>query len=299
MLIPSFPASLPLRSMRISPRQRLSWLWLAALVFVFSASARLFAQAPATSASPAARSGAMHRPGSGVSGYLPEGQVNFLSILPPYPALDSAEDRIDVATLLAWRQPDGSARWRLAEEDANLTYTRFNEAFGLPIDPVSSPLVVHLLDRVEADISSSLNGAKGYYHRPRPYQRFRFDHVCEFAQPPVPDMTKGGNSYPSGHAAFGWAIALTLAQVAPDKAQTVLIRGREYGDSRIVCAAHYPSDVHFAQVLVSAAFGRLQTQPEFLRDLGCARQEYALASHLRAQMSPVCLALKEQVSKGH
>ncbi len=298
MIAPFSPSSQPLRSLRIRLRQLLESLWLAAFVFVLPTPARLFAQAPAAATLPAAHSGAMHRPASGVPGYLSDGQVNFLSILPPYPALDSAEDQVDVATLRAWQQPVDSARWRLAEDDANLVYARFNAAFGLPINAASSPLLVHLLDRVEADITSSLNGAKRYYNRPRPYQRFHFDHVCEFAQPPVPDMTKGGNSYPSGHAAFGWTIALTLAKVAPEEAQTILARGREYSESRIVCAVHYPSDVRAAQILVSDAFGQIQAQPEFKRDLGCAQQEYAFATHARPQMDTACLALKEQLSKG-
>ena len=291
-----FPASS--RLLRTKPHQLFKSFWLAVFFLSLPAPLRLFAQAPSASAPPAARSGAMHRPGSGVPGYLPDGQVNFLSILPPYPAPDSAEDQVDIATLRAWQQPAGSERWHLAEDDTNIVYTRFDAAFGFPIEASSSPLLVHLLDRIEADITSSLNGAKGYYNRPRPYQRFHFDHVCEFAQPPVPDMTRGGNSYPSGHAAFGWAIALTLAEVAPERAQLILARGREYGESRIVCAAHYPSDVYAAQILVSAAFGMVETQPQFKRDLGCAQQEYALATHAHPQIDAACIALKEQLSKG-
>lgn len=239
----------------------------------------------------------MHRPGSGVSGYLPPGQIDFLKTLPPYPSLSSKEDEVDVATLRQWQQPVDSARWRLAEADANLAYSRFDGSFGLPINASSSPLLVHLLDRVEADITAALSGAKRYYNRPRPYQRFHFDHVCEFAQPPEPDMISGGNSYPSGHAAFGWAIALTLADVAPEKAQNNLARGREYSESRIVCAVHYPSDVLAGEILATAVFGRIDSQPEFQRDLSCAQQEYALANHARTLLGSECLALKEQLAQ--
>lgn len=284
---------------RLRPhRLKIERLLPAAFLFTLLAPAWIQAQAPTVAALPAAHNGAIHRQGSSVSGYLSDNEVNFLSILPPYPALDSPEDQIDVATLHAWQQPVNSARWRLAEDDANLLYSRFNAALGIPIDDASSPLLVHLLDRVEADISSALNGAKRYYNRPRPYQRFLFDHVCEFAHPPAPDMTNGGNSYPSGHAAFGWAIALTLAQAAPDKSQAVLARGREYGESRIVCAVHYPSDVYVAQILVSAVFGQVEAQTEFKRDMSCARQEYAIAIHARSQMDSECLALIEQFAKG-
>ena len=279
-----------------SQRPIRSWLLPVVLLSLAFTPTGLLAQAPAAANAPStARNSGMHRPDFTATGYLAGGQLNFLSILPPPPALDSEEDRMDVATLRAWQQTADSARWRLAEEDANLSYSRFSAVLGEPIDAASSPLLVHLLDRVEADITSELNGAKRYYNRPRPYQRFPFEHVCEFAKPPAPDMTKGGNSYPSGHSAFGWAVALTLAQVAPDKSQEVLARSREYGESRIVCVAHYPSDVHASEILVSVAFGQIETRPEFRRDLSCAQQEYASANHSSSRMDSECLVLKNQL----
>jgi acid phosphatase (class A) len=258
------------------------------VLLVFMLGVSLAAQS--TSSSP--------RSSSRATGYLPDGDVNFLQIIPPYPALQSKEDQADVAVLRQWQQPGDSPRWKLAQADAELSYSRFSEAFGSEVSARKAPLLVHLLDRVEAD--TSLRGAKSYYHRPRPYQRFHFDHVCGFAFPPYPEASPSeGNSYPSGHTTFGWSAALVLAQVAPDRAQTILARGIEYGESRIVCAVHYPSDVLAAELFVNAAFGKLSEQPEFKRDLSCAQQEHAVALKTRDQISAECLSLRNQLGKSN
>jgi acid phosphatase (class A) len=251
--------------------------------------------APGSSAMPGPP-GQMHRPGSGATGYLANGELNFLQILPSYPVLQSKEDEVDVAVERQWQQPVDSARWRLAQADADASYSRFAEAFGGEISADKSPLLVHLIDRAQADVSMALGEAKRYYNRPRPYQRFQFDHVCGFATAPAPDASlKGGNSYPSGHSAFGWTTAQVLAAVAPERAQIILARGREYDESRIVCAVHYPSDVMGGEVLSAAVLGKISTQSEFKRDLSCAQQEHAVNMKTSNQLSSECLALKKQV----
>jgi acid phosphatase (class A) len=268
-----------------------------AVLFAFMPGIVLSAQ---NAANPASLSspGAMQRSGFGAAGYLAEGEVNFLQVLPPYPVLQSKEDEVDVAVLQQWQQPDGSPRWQLAQADAVLSYSRFSDSFGSEVSADKTPLLVHLLDRVEADMSATLHEAKSYYHRPRPYQRLQFSHVCGFAHPPVPETSPSeGNSYPSGHATFGWSATLVLAEVAPDRAQTILARGREYGESRLVCAVHYPSDVLAGELLVTATFGRLSAQPEFKRDLSCAQQEHAVVLKTRDSISAECLSLRNQLSK--
>ena len=42
---------------------------------------------------------------------------------------------------------------------------------------------------------------------------------------------------------MGWAWALILSELAPDRADAILARGLAYGESRAVCGVHYASDV--------------------------------------------------------
>jgi acid phosphatase (class A) len=232
------------------------------------------------------------------TGYLEKNDSIYLSLIPPYPVVQSQEDEADLAGIRQWRRSEDSARWQLAKADADVSYGRFAEAFGSAIDRATAPLLVRLLDRVQADLSLPLMTAKKGYNRPRPYQRLQLNPVCGFATPPVAqESPKSGDSYPSGHTTWGWATALILAEVAPKRAQTILVRGREYGESRIVCGVHWPSDVRAGEAFSSAIVGRIHTSAEFRRELGCARQEHEVATKVREQLDPECTALKSELEQ--
>ncbi len=236
-------------------------------------------------------------PGVGVEGFLGKNELSYLPLIPPYPVLQSLADGVDAAIVQQWQSVD-SARWELAKADANVSYDRFSEAFGGKIDSAETPLLVHLLNRVEADSSFMLGSAKKFYNRPRPFQRFQMTRVCGFDSAPVAQASPArGDSYPSGHASFGWSVALVLAEVDPERAQIILARGREYGESRIVCAMHYPSDVQAGEILVSSVVGRLQAVPEFKRELSCAQEEWAVALKTREQLGSECLSLKRELEQ--
>jgi acid phosphatase (class A) len=225
---------------------------------------------------------------SNVIGYLAGREPDFLDILPPYPALDSMQDAADVTTLWQWQHPMAS-RWQSANVDEEMSYKRFSQAFGTDISRTTTPLLIHLLDRAERDVQGVAFDAKSFYNRPRPFQRFQLAHVCGTENPPSPEVPlKGGSSYPSGHTSFAWAAVLILAEVAPERAQQLLARGREYGESRVVCAMHYPSDVIGGQLVATAVVARLHADPEFEKDLGCAKDEHSSALKGSSRFSRSC-----------
>ena len=80
-------------------------------------------------------------------------------------------------------------------------------------------------------------------------------------------------SYPSGHTAVGWAWALILTEIAPDRADEILARGRAFGESRIVCNLHWHSDVVEGRFVGAAAVARLRSDPAFCAELEAARAE--------------------------
>ena len=211
-------------------------------------------------------------------GYLQGDEVTYLAYLSAPPAEGSAEDQLDLAAVKTLQAGASEDRWKQAETDAKYLFPQFEAAFGGPIDRQHSPHLVHLLNEALRDVSLPANAGKGYFARTRPYQRLQLTRTCdEWAGPgPAPPIDPTDrSSYPSGHSAAGWTTALILAQVAPDNASAVLARADDYALSRIICGAHFPTDVQASRMLAAAVVAREATVPAFQRDLACAQAEHA------------------------
>ncbi|MET0183094.1 MAG: phosphatase PAP2 family protein, partial [Caulobacterales bacterium] len=72
--------------------------------------------------------------------------------------------------------------------------------------------------------------------------------------------------------------SLALAEILPSRAQAILERGIDYGQSRIVCGVHYTSDVQAGRLLASATLARLHSDPAFRAALEDARSELVVFS---------------------
>ena len=93
---------------------------------------------------------------------------------------------------------------------------------------------------------------------------------------PEPWLAASG-SYPSGHAALGWAWALVLTEMAPERADAILARGMAYGESRVICGVHYSSDVEAGRLVGAVLVARLKADPAFQADFAVAARELAQA----------------------
>lgn len=208
-------------------------------------------------------------------GYLSvETAPNAAHFLPPPPDKGSLREQDDIAIYRATRALKGSPRWQMAAGDNEIETPRapriFDEALGIHFEPARMPTLALLLGRMLGDLETIQGPAKRGFNRPRPF-------VSEPAATCiVPEKwLAASGSYPSGHAATGWAWALVLAEMAPDRADAVLARGLAYGESRVVCGVHYASDVEAGRLVGAALVARLQADPAFQRDFAIARQELA------------------------
>ena len=81
--------------------------------------------------------------------------------------------------------------------------------------------------------------------------------------------------YPSGHASRGWLIAMILTELAPDRSNALLTRGRDYGESRVICGWHNATSVEAGRVAGAAVFASLHGSADFRADMDAARTELA------------------------
>jgi acid phosphatase (class A) len=120
-----------------------------------------------------------------------------------------------------------------------------------------------------ADAGAATGAAKNRYRHARP---FMLDGRTTCQPEAEEDLRKNG-SYPSGHTSIGWTWAEILAEIAPDKADLVLARGRAFGESRIVCDAHWASDVMEGRIVGAATVVKLHANAEFRADLAKSKTE--------------------------
>ncbi len=213
-----------------------------------------------------------------LAGYLDEASLpNSLALLPPPPAEDSAALALDEEVSRNALRLRGSPRWSMASADAVLSFPQaagtFACALGTPISEEETPHLFLLLRRTLADAGLSTYAAKNHYQRTRPYLVNK-QPTCT---PHEEKHAAKDFSYPSGHSALGWAWALVLAEIAPERADAILARGIAFSESRVVCNVHWQSDVAAGRLMGTATVARLHADSGFQKDLAAAKAEYAVA----------------------
>lgn len=211
-------------------------------------------------------------------GYLsPQERLDSKALLPPPPAAGSPAQAADEEAKQAAAALRGTPRWQWAGKDAELMFPKaagtFSCALGLPIDEGTSPNLTVLLRRALMDAGFGTRDAKHLHQRARPFMA-KSEATCTPDQEPY--LRKDG-SYPSGHAAIGWAWGLILAELAPERADALVQRGYDFGESRRICNVHWASDVAAGRLFGSAVVARLHANMEFAAQLAEAKREVAAA----------------------
>ena len=70
---------------------------------------------------------------------------------------------------------------------------------------------------------------------------------------------------------------MLLSGMAADRATALTAWGLSFGDSRVICRFHYPSDVTAGRLAASALWARLLADPAFKTDLMAATIEVKVA----------------------
>ena len=216
-------------------------------------------------------------PALAADGYLTaETLPDATRIVPPPPAPGTGVAADDKAAFFSSRKLKDTPRWEMATRDAaespEASFIHFACALGVTLDDGTAPALSNLLNRVHKDESAITDPPKEHFGVRRPYVDLPGDICTERNPDKSPSL-----SYPSGHTTLGWATGLILTELAPDRATEILSRARVYGESRVACGVHYPSDIEAGRTNGAALVAALHGNPEFRADLERARGEVAAA----------------------
>jgi acid phosphatase (class A) len=192
-----------------------------------------------------------------------------LAVIPPAPAPTSGVHAADVAISKGPWSAERIAQ--AAADDAVDPWKAFAGVMGADFNAANYPATKALLDQVMAVAGPAIGQTKAATFRPRPFVAMPNHPTCITPT----DYIRTMSAYPSGHATLGWAWGLVLAEIAPAKADALLQRGYDYGQSRIVCGLHWSSDVSASYTLGAAAVARMHGDAGTLALIEAARAEMA------------------------
>lgn len=201
---------------------------------------------------------------------------NSLQLLPGPPDPASVAFLYDQARYNWGKMQRNTPRGEQAFQDARIGGQHlpdaFSEAFGININPQDTPEIYKLIVGMREDAGDlATRAAKDYYNRQRPFS-FYGEMTCN---PEQQEELSTNGSYPSGHTSIGWATALILSEINPDRINDILQRGYQMGESRVICGYHFQSDVDAGRITGAGVVARLHADPGFNAQLEKAKKEFA------------------------
>lgn len=208
--------------------------------------------------------------------FLTESPQAFAQTFAPPPAQDSAQTRAELDELLALQAKRTPADVAAAQADRKTRISRFADALGLAPDKVDRLVALPAFaETVEDEIRPYIRAAKDRFRRLRPYE-------IEPRIEPCIDDVRGDLSYPSGHSAYGYAMAWMLIDMVPERQQQVRERADRFARQRMVCGVHFGSDIEAGRRGAEWLMQRMQRSPDYRRESDAARRELRAALGLPA-----------------
>ena len=225
--------------------------------------------------------------------YLDASRIDWVTLIAPPPAADSAQQQRDLQAVLDLQAANHTGERReQAIADSEASCFRFTDVLGPGFNAKQLPFTAAFLSRAANEANAATGILKRHWQRPRPFVvSDKVERLADVA--PRKDQTDAGalhafeySSYPSGHATYGTACALLLTQLVPEKQKQLFHRGVEYGESRVIVGAHFPSDLLAGRLVATAAITLMLQNTVFHHDLKIARKELQRALELAQPPEP-------------
>jgi acid phosphatase (class A) len=168
--------------------------------------------------------------------WLQPNAIDFQKELGNPPAAGSAIQKADLEAVIAATKARTASREKTAQDDARQTLVRFLEGMDIDISKKQTSEARALFKQANAELETMVHVFKLQSERRRPYL------AEKKLVKPCPGNTPRTSSYPSTHSATGSLFAALLNEAAPELKTRTEARAVEYGESRLICGFHYPTD---------------------------------------------------------
>jgi acid phosphatase (class A) len=123
---------------------------------------------------------------------------------------------------------------------------------------------------VEDDVRLAVRALKEHFRRLRPFKiEPRLENCI--------DDVRADLSYPSGHAAYAYAMAYLLSELVPERRAALEARAAQFARQRLVCGVHFPSDLDAGKLAARELFTRMEKNPAFRAEADAAAIELRAA----------------------
>jgi acid phosphatase (class A) len=170
--------------------------------------------------------------------WLEPGKIDLAAIVGLPPAMNSPEQKREFDEVLQITLTRTPEREKAAIADQYQTLARFLEGADIPFAGNEHREVRLLYREAQIELGIVLLGVRRLTNRQRPFTVWNKVRVK-----PCPGGRPEGTSFPAGHAATAALYAELLSTAAPELAERLEQRVKDYGESRLVCGFHYRSDL--------------------------------------------------------
>lgn len=190
--------------------------------------------------------------------WLDPGKIDIAPVIGLPPAQNTPEAKAEFERVLQLTLTRTPEREKEAIADQHQTLARFLDGIENKYVESAQRETRLLFREAQIELGIVLLGVRRLTNRPRPFSVWNKVRVK-----PCPGGRPTGSSFPAGHAATAALYAALLGEAAPELREKFAERVASYGESRLICGFHYPSDLVAGEKAGQNVAAALLAEPAF------------------------------------